>query len=161
MQSIMFLIRLDLPATCSNSDLECATNSFYGVLGCCDPNDFTSCTIPTTCIPSSFLSLCTDASCSENSFVTRCTNPATPFCFEFIYPFDSIGPTVTEWGCTTTDNLTATASRPLVNSTRTIYNPSSNATAGPTTNLGAGPTPTTEPQAQAFSTGRLAQTIGC
>ncbi|KAF2798474.1 hypothetical protein K505DRAFT_371688 [Melanomma pulvis-pyrius CBS 109.77] len=85
--------------TCNNSDFVCATNTFYGVHGCCDPNGISTCSIPTTCIPSSLMSAsCTDAACSTNSYIAKCTNSDAPSCYEWRYVY-STRTVMTEHGC--------------------------------------------------------------
>ncbi|PSN73754.1 hypothetical protein BS50DRAFT_569242 [Corynespora cassiicola Philippines] len=86
------------PVTCTGEDQVCATDTFYGVHGCCTtPVD--SCTIPTTCIPSSLMSQsCTDAACSSDSYTTKCTASEAPNCYEYHYIY-STRTVMTQHGC--------------------------------------------------------------
>ena len=91
--------------TCRRSGDVCATNTYYGNHGCCDPYDISSCTLATTCIPQTLMSAsCSDSSCSKNNFIAKCTASANPECYEFDFVY-TIGPrttTMKEWGCTDT-----------------------------------------------------------
>ncbi|KAF2003709.1 hypothetical protein P154DRAFT_519929 [Amniculicola lignicola CBS 123094] len=85
--------------TCNNSNFVCATNTYYGVHGCCDPAKISTCSIPTTCIASSDLAAsCTDSACSTNSYITRCTDESQPYCYQWLYVY-STKTTMTEHGC--------------------------------------------------------------
>jgi len=58
--------------TCNDDAYVCATNTYYGVHGCCDPNSLAACSIPTTCIPSSLMAAsCTGNSCSTNDYIAK------------------------------------------------------------------------------------------
>ncbi|KAF2812634.1 uncharacterized protein BDZ99DRAFT_497006 [Mytilinidion resinicola] len=85
--------------TCNDSNYVCATNTYYGVHGCCDPNSLASCSIPTTCIASSDLAAsCTDAACSSNNYIAKCTLTDSPYCYEWRYVY-STRTVMTEFGC--------------------------------------------------------------
>jgi hypothetical protein len=84
--------------TCHNTDFICATNTQYGVHGCCDPQAMSSCTIPTTCIARTAMSTaCTDAFCSSNSAIVKCTESAMPECYKWIFVYSKT--TMIEHGC--------------------------------------------------------------
>lgn len=84
--------------TCVNANYVCATNSFYGVHGCCDPRSMAACSIPTACIPSTRLAASCTGGCSSNSFIAKCTNALIPACYEwhYVYPGNTV---MTEYGC--------------------------------------------------------------
>ncbi|KAF2465482.1 uncharacterized protein BDR25DRAFT_396181 [Lindgomyces ingoldianus] len=85
--------------TCNNSNYVCATNTYYGVHGCCDPKSISTCSIPTTCIPSSLMSAsCTDAACSTNDYIAKCTDSDAPYCYQWRYVY-STRTVMTEFGC--------------------------------------------------------------
>ncbi|KAJ4339406.1 hypothetical protein N0V95_007784 [Ascochyta clinopodiicola] len=95
--------------TCPNPTAICATNTFFGVHGCCDPSALSACTIATTCIPSTAMtSLCTDAACSSNSAIAKCTAPASPDCYRWLFAYEST--TMTQHGCAAS-GFTSTAQR--------------------------------------------------
>ncbi|OCK80369.1 hypothetical protein K432DRAFT_393088 [Lepidopterella palustris CBS 459.81] len=85
--------------TCNDNAYVCATNSYYGVHGCCDPSSIAECTIPTTCIPSSLMAVsCTDSVCSSNAYIAKCTDIDSPFCYQWRYVY-STRTVMTEFGC--------------------------------------------------------------
>ncbi|OCL07128.1 hypothetical protein AOQ84DRAFT_355122 [Glonium stellatum] len=85
--------------TCNDNAYVCATNTYYGVHGCCDPSSLAACSIPTTCIPSSLLAAsCTDNSCSTNDYIAKCTDSAAPYCYQWRYVY-STATVMTEFGC--------------------------------------------------------------
>ncbi|KAH7396515.1 hypothetical protein DE146DRAFT_40020 [Phaeosphaeria sp. MPI-PUGE-AT-0046c] len=87
-----------LPFTCSNSNLVCATNTLHGVHGCCDPASLDACAIPTTCIASTAIStICTDASCTNDPYVLRCSQSASPSCYQWLVAYAKT--TLTQHGC--------------------------------------------------------------
>ncbi|KAF2842090.1 hypothetical protein M501DRAFT_1013454 [Patellaria atrata CBS 101060] len=82
--------------TCQSGRI-CATNSFYGVAGCCEPLGLDTCTLYTTCVPSSLMRSCTATNCLNNEQIVKCTQPGYPFCYNWLY--DYITTTLTEFGC--------------------------------------------------------------
>ncbi|KAF2267546.1 hypothetical protein CC78DRAFT_530655 [Lojkania enalia] len=84
--------------TCNNENYVCATNSYYGVHGCCDPDGISTCSLYTTCIPSSLMSASCTGDCSTNELVAKCTNSAQPYCYEWRYVY-STRTVMTEHGC--------------------------------------------------------------
>lgn len=95
--------------TCPNSKQICATNTYFGVHGCCDPASLSACTIATTCIPSSAMSAsCTNDACSTNNAIAKCTEGTATECYQWLFAYDST--TMTQHGCTAT-GFTATAQR--------------------------------------------------
>ncbi|KZM24324.1 hypothetical protein ST47_g4506 [Ascochyta rabiei] len=124
--------------TCPNSKAICATNTFFGVHGCCDPSALSSCTIATTCIPSTAMSsLCTDDACSSNNAIAKCTAPASPACYRWLFAYEST--TMTQHGCAAS-GFTSTAQR--------SYGPSSTSTPSPlVVTVTASATPSASPSA--------------
>ncbi|KAJ4993799.1 hypothetical protein SVAN01_00853 [Stagonosporopsis vannaccii] len=97
------------PVSCPNTKDVCATNTYFGVHGCCDPAALSACTIATTCIPSSAMSsLCTDAACSSNNAVAKCTASGALECYKWLFKYESM--TMTQHGCTA-EGFTSTALR--------------------------------------------------
>ncbi|KAF9700140.1 hypothetical protein EKO04_001216 [Ascochyta lentis] len=95
--------------TCANPKAICATNTFYGVHGCCDPSALSACTIATSCIASTAMtSLCTNDACSTDNAIAKCTAPASPECYRWLFAYDST--TMTQHGCAAT-GYTSTAQR--------------------------------------------------
>ncbi|KAF2116238.1 hypothetical protein BDV96DRAFT_46397 [Lophiotrema nucula] len=84
--------------TCNNANYVCATNTAYGVHGCCDPNGISTCSIPTTCIPSSLMSASCTGDCSTNDYIAKCTDSDQPYCYEWRYVY-STRTVMTEHGC--------------------------------------------------------------
>ncbi|KAH7068644.1 hypothetical protein FB567DRAFT_247386 [Paraphoma chrysanthemicola] len=83
--------------TCPTNSI-CATNTLYGVQGCCNPYSLSACTIPTTCIPSAAVStLCTDSTCSSNNQVLKCTAQASPECYRYVIQYAKT--VMTQHGC--------------------------------------------------------------
>lgn len=84
--------------TCNDNAYVCATNTYYGVHGCCDPNSLAACSIPTTCIPSSLMAVsCTGNSCSNDDYIAKCTELAAPYCYQWRYVYSTT--VMTEFGC--------------------------------------------------------------
>ncbi|KAF2193855.1 hypothetical protein K469DRAFT_735024 [Zopfia rhizophila CBS 207.26] len=85
--------------TCNYDNYVCATNTYYGVHGCCDPDNISSCSIPTTCIASTAMAAsCTDAACSNNDYIAKCTDSDAPYCYEWRYVYGT-RTVMTEHGC--------------------------------------------------------------
>ncbi|KAF2628818.1 hypothetical protein BU25DRAFT_409845 [Macroventuria anomochaeta] len=83
--------------TCPNSQI-CATNTFFGVHGCCDPSSLSACIIATTCIPSSVMSAsCTNDACSSDNAIAKCTESTAPECYKWLFAYEST--TMTQNGC--------------------------------------------------------------
>lgn len=119
------------PVSCPNSKDNCATNTYFGVLGCCDPSASSPCTIATTCIPSADIaSLCTDSGCSSNAAIAKCTASSAQECYRWLFDY---GTTVmTQHGCTA-KGFTSTALRNAGPVTVTVtFSPSASASASPT-----------------------------
>jgi hypothetical protein len=75
--------------TCASTAI-CATNTYFGVHGCCDASVLGSCTIATTCIASTAISLsCTDAACSSNDAIAKCTDDGAPECYRWLFDYGS------------------------------------------------------------------------
>ncbi|KAH8725155.1 hypothetical protein GQ44DRAFT_739933 [Phaeosphaeriaceae sp. PMI808] len=84
--------------TCYNTNEICATNTYNGVHGCCNPKSLSYCSIPTTCIPSSAMATaCTDAACSSNGLITKCTDSGLPACYKWIFQYSKT--LMTQHGC--------------------------------------------------------------
>ncbi|KAH7346029.1 hypothetical protein BKA66DRAFT_478375 [Pyrenochaeta sp. MPI-SDFR-AT-0127] len=95
--------------TCFDTNAICATNTYLGVHGCCNPSSLSECVIPTTCIPATAMSTeCTDAACSSNAAIAKCTGAGLGECYKwlFVYPTD----TMTQHGCAES-GFTLTAQR--------------------------------------------------
>ncbi|KAF1969562.1 hypothetical protein BU23DRAFT_237509 [Bimuria novae-zelandiae CBS 107.79] len=91
--------------TCKQSSHVCATNTYHGNQGCCDPYEpAESCTVVTTCMPKSILSKSCDSDCSKDDFIAKCTASANPECYElqFVYTLGARTTTMKEYGCTDT-----------------------------------------------------------
>lgn len=84
--------------TCNNANYICATNSYYGVHGCCDPSSISDCSLPTTCIPSTEMSASCTGDCSTNDYIAKCTLSDQPYCYEWRYVYSS-RTVMTEHGC--------------------------------------------------------------
>ncbi|KAF9741563.1 hypothetical protein PMIN06_011188 [Paraphaeosphaeria minitans] len=141
--------------TCRQSKYQCATNTYYGNHGCCDPyQPASSCTLYTTCLPQTLLSKSCDRGCSSNDYIAKCSLTANPECYEFHFVYTTAGRTTTmkEWGCTdtaTTGEIPLTwsgYSTPGSGDTST----SSSSLTSPTTS----PTPTETPQQVTKSDGK-------
>jgi hypothetical protein len=112
--------------TCPNSQI-CATNTYYGIHGCCDPSSLSACTIATSCVPFSAMSTsCTDDLCSKDNAIAKCTASTAPDCYKYLFVY-STG-TMSQQGCTSsgftmtvprTFGPTTTASRIVVTETVT------------------------------------------
>jgi hypothetical protein len=64
----------------------CATNTLWGVHGCCLSSAFNECIIPTTCVLyTAIASLCSDSSCPDNSGITKCFTFDSAECYKWIY----------------------------------------------------------------------------
>ncbi|KAH6633604.1 hypothetical protein C7974DRAFT_175190 [Boeremia exigua] len=97
------------PVSCPNSNAVCATNTFYGVHGCCDAANLSSCTIATACIPSTAIrSSCTDSSCTSDSAIAKCTAGTATECYQWLFAYDTT--TMTQHGCAPSA-FTSTAQR--------------------------------------------------
>jgi hypothetical protein len=84
--------------TCPNSQI-CATNTYYGIHGCCDPSSLSACTIATSCVPFSAMSTsCTDDLCSKDNAIAKCTASTAPDCYKYLFVY-STG-TMSQQGCT-------------------------------------------------------------
>ncbi|KAF2733457.1 hypothetical protein EJ04DRAFT_272775 [Polyplosphaeria fusca] len=84
--------------TCNNPSYICATNSYYGAHGCCDPSSIADCSLPTTCIESTALAASCTGDCSTNDFIAKCTDSSEPYCYEWRYVYSS-QTVMTEHGC--------------------------------------------------------------
>lgn len=85
--------------TCNDEGYICATNTFYGVHGCCNPASIAVCTLFTSCVGSaSFSAECT-GDCLSDDRVAKCTSAGAPFCYEWHYVYAST--VMTEHGCDT------------------------------------------------------------
>lgn len=86
------------PISCPTSQI-CATNTYFGVHGCCPSSDLSACTIATTCIPSSAMSAsCTDDTCSSNDAIAKCTASTAQECYRYLFDYGST--IMTQNGCT-------------------------------------------------------------
>ncbi|KAI8935276.1 hypothetical protein NX059_007864 [Plenodomus lindquistii] len=95
--------------TCQDTAAICATNTYLGVHGCCNPVALSSCVIPTTCIPSTAMSAsCTDASCTSNPAIIRCTAAESEQCYQYLIQYSDT--VMTQHGCTSS-GFTLTAQR--------------------------------------------------
>jgi hypothetical protein len=86
--------------TCAQPSALCATNSYFGVLGCCNPSSISACIIPTTCIPYTALPTTSSSSTSssnEDIAITRCTEPERGECYEYLILYDRTN--ITQHGC--------------------------------------------------------------
>ncbi|KAF2020765.1 hypothetical protein BU24DRAFT_416449 [Aaosphaeria arxii CBS 175.79] len=101
--------------TCTSNEI-CATNTFLGAQGCCDPSSLAECILPTSCVPSTALNSCISSAtdCIENELVTKCTNSDKPNCYELHVSYDTTT-IMTEHGCAEMP-YTITAVRYLPNS---------------------------------------------
>lgn len=92
------LTRPASPIACPNSQI-CATNTYFGVHGCCPSSDLSACTIATTCVPSSAMSVsCTDSACSSNDAIAKCTASTAQECYRYLFDYGST--IMTQNGCT-------------------------------------------------------------
>lgn len=131
--------------TCRQSSYVCATNTYFGIHGCCDPYQAAeSCTLATTCMPKSLLSRSCDSSCSNNDFITKCTASANPECYEFqfVYTLGARTTTMKEYGCTDT---ATTGTIPLVPDGFTSSDASTSSSSASSTSFDT-PTPSETPQ---------------
>lgn len=95
--------------TCQDTAAICATNTYLGVHGCCNPDALSSCVIPTTCIPSTAMpASCTDAACTSNAAIAKCTAASSHQCYQFLIQYSNT--VMTQHGCTLSA-LTLTAQR--------------------------------------------------
>ncbi|KAF1363373.1 hypothetical protein EJ07DRAFT_152864 [Lizonia empirigonia] len=125
--------------TCPNPTDICATNTFFGVHGCCKPSALSSCTIATTCIPSAAMSAsCTDAACTADAAIAKCTLGAATECYKWLFAYPST--TLTQHGCTAS-GFTSTALRTYGSSTT----PPSAVVVTVTASFTPSPTPTSPP----------------
>ncbi|PVH98996.1 hypothetical protein DM02DRAFT_22594 [Periconia macrospinosa] len=128
----------------------CATNTYFGVHGCCDPGNIENCDIPTTCVPSSLMpASCSDAKCSSNALVKKCTATEAPECFVWNFVYSTARTTtMTEWGCAAKHG-TAIVERSW--SSSSSKSSSSTRTTSSTASSSTEPSPTTLAQSQAPS----------
>ncbi|RMZ74556.1 hypothetical protein GMOD_00003607 [Pyrenophora seminiperda CCB06] len=93
--------------TCPISTETCATNTYFGAHGCCDPASKSACTLATACIASTAMSAsCTDKACSTNAAIAKCTDSSAPACYEWRFIYDRM--VFTQHGCAATP-FTSTA----------------------------------------------------
>ncbi|KAF1929911.1 uncharacterized protein M421DRAFT_3689 [Didymella exigua CBS 183.55] len=86
------------PVACPNSQIW-ATNTYFGVHGCCPSSNLSACTIHTTCIASTAMSaFCTDDACSSNSAAAKCTASTAQECYKYLIDYGST--IMTQHGCT-------------------------------------------------------------
>ncbi|RAR05367.1 hypothetical protein DDE83_007393 [Stemphylium lycopersici] len=79
------------PVTCQNPTQTCATNTYFGIHGCCDPDSNAACTIATLCIASTAMSAsCTDAACSSDAAIAKCTAGSAPACYEWHFVYEKM-----------------------------------------------------------------------
>ncbi|CAA9956604.1 hypothetical protein PTMSG1_00212 [Pyrenophora teres f. maculata] len=98
---------LETAITCPNLTETCATNTYFGVHGCCDSSSNSACTIATACIASTAMSAyCTDAACSTSAAIVKCTDTSAPVCYEWRFIYDRMA--FTQHGCAATP-FTSTA----------------------------------------------------
>ncbi|CAI6319898.1 unnamed protein product [Periconia digitata] len=130
----------------------CATNTYYGVHGCCDPNNVGGCDIPTTCIPSSLMSAsCSDAKCLSNVSIKKCTATEAPECFVWNYAYSTARTTtMTEWGCAAKQG-TVIVERTWSGFSTPTKSSSSTRSSSSSTSSSTAPSPTTLEQTQAPS----------
>ncbi|KAH7089122.1 hypothetical protein FB567DRAFT_523061 [Paraphoma chrysanthemicola] len=129
------------PITCAASTAICATNTLYGVQGCCDPQSLSACTIPTTCVPSNAIStLCTEQACITNSAVLKCSQSDIPGCYRMIFMYSRT--VMTQHGCNAFP-FTATVFRSYIQtqlislgSSRTVTVQTSGGAVAPPTGIG-------------------------
>jgi hypothetical protein len=94
--------------TCSNPSDVCATNSFYGVHGCCNSASISDCIIATSCIPSTALSTACASLCTIDAAVTLCTASSALECYQLSIIYETA--TVIQHGCAA-EKYTSTAYR--------------------------------------------------
>ena len=78
-----------LPVTCLSESYVCATNTYLGNHGCCDPyQPAESCILPTSCVASTRIKNSCDERCKEDDFITKCLRSDAPYCatLTYIYP---------------------------------------------------------------------------
>ncbi|KAF1952487.1 hypothetical protein CC80DRAFT_538174 [Byssothecium circinans] len=130
----------------------CATNTYYGVHGCCDPKNMSACTIPTTCIPSSLMTAsCSDAKCSSDPLTLKCSGTAAPECYRWDFAYSTAKTTTfKEWGCAAKGGTAvaertwsgmSTPSKTSSTTTRTTSSTSASSTAAQATTLPATQSP--------------------
>ncbi|KAF2271608.1 uncharacterized protein EI97DRAFT_462658 [Westerdykella ornata] len=85
--------------TCNDPGYICATNTFYGVHGCCDPAAISTCSLYTSCVNSANMASCTGA-CLSDDMIAKCTKSSAAFCYEWRYVYAST--VMTEHGCAST-----------------------------------------------------------
>jgi hypothetical protein len=84
--------------TCPNSQI-CATNTYFGIHGCCDQSALSACTIATSCVPSSAMSAsCTSSQCSSDNAIAKCTASTAQECYKYLFVYDTT--TMSQQGCT-------------------------------------------------------------
>ncbi|EMD93232.1 hypothetical protein COCC4DRAFT_133281 [Bipolaris maydis ATCC 48331] len=99
----------DSPVTCENPTQTCATNTYFGIHGCCDPASNTPCTLPTSCIAfTAMTASCTETACSSNEAIVKCTSSTAQECYEWNFIYDNM--VMTQHGCAETA-FTSTAYR--------------------------------------------------
>lgn len=137
------------PIACPTSQI-CATNTYYGVHGCCSPDNLSSCTIATTCIPNSAISAsCTNAACSTNNAIAKCTASSAQECYMYLFDYGSA--TLTQNGCTSS-GFTSTIPR--------TYGPTSTPVIVITVTASPVNTPTSSPSSTGNATGEKKQSLG-
>ncbi|EMD67912.1 hypothetical protein COCSADRAFT_132992 [Bipolaris sorokiniana ND90Pr] len=99
----------DSPITCANPTQTCATNTFFGIHGCCDPASNTPCTLPTSCIASTAMTAsCTNTACSSDEAIVKCTASTAQECYQWHFIYENM--VMTQHGCAETA-FTSTAYR--------------------------------------------------
>ncbi|EUC43834.1 hypothetical protein COCMIDRAFT_99801 [Bipolaris oryzae ATCC 44560] len=99
----------DSPITCANPTQKCATNTYFGIHGCCDPASNAPCTLPTSCIASTDMTAsCTDTACSSDEAIVKCTTSTAQKCYQWHFIYDNM--VMTQHGCAETA-FTSTAYR--------------------------------------------------
>lgn len=77
------------PITCPDNGI-CATNTYFGVHGCCAASILSVCTIATQCIASSAMSTaCMDDACSSDSAISKCTESTNTECYRYLFDYGS------------------------------------------------------------------------
>lgn len=123
--------------TCFDTNAVCATNTYLGVHGCCDPSSLSSCIIPTTCIPATAMSIsCTDAACSSNAAIAKCTGDGLGECYKWLFVYPRY--TLTQNGCAES-GFTLTAQRSWGMSSSSVEPPTTRASAPPVSTPTPGP----------------------
>ncbi|XP_014551981.1 hypothetical protein COCVIDRAFT_111512 [Bipolaris victoriae FI3] len=99
----------DSPIICANPTQTCATNTFFGIHGCCNPASNTPCTLATSCIASTAMTAsCTDTACSSDEAIVKCTASTAQECYQWHFIYDNM--VMTQHGCAETA-FTSTAYR--------------------------------------------------